>query len=73
MILREGEVVFSPADTTWVLSGHAVNNRIEAVRSSPGVNHITYTTRLNATLNEARITGTYTTSTCNYAVQLTQF
>lgn len=73
LLLRGGNAVFSPAETTWVLSGHVADDRIEATRSRPGIDHTTYATTLNATVVGSGVSGVYQTPTCTYEVRLSEY
>lgn len=73
LIIQDGEVAFAPDDGTWVLQGHVRDGNIEASHSRPSFDHKMFTTELKATQTDAKIVGTYTTSACTYAVDLTRF
>ena len=73
LIIQNDEIVFSPADATWILRGKAVNGKIDATRERPSFDHKLYKTTVALELSEDRATGTYTTPTCTYAVALNRF
>jgi hypothetical protein len=73
LIIQNGDVVFSPADTTWMLRGKAVNGKIDATRERPSFDHKLYKTTLALTLFQDRASGTYTTPSCIYAADLERF
>ena len=73
LIVQNDQVVFSPADTTWTLTGKALSENLELTRSRPSFDHKLYVTALKATLSSDRVIGTYSTPSCTYAVDLKQF
>lgn len=73
LVAQNDQIIFSPADTTWTLTGTLVGDRLELTRSRPSFDHKLYATALKATLSNDRVTGTYSTPTCTYAVDLKQF
>lgn len=73
LMIQNGDIVFSPADTTWTLRGKAVNGKIEAARERPSFDHKLYKTTLSLTLSQDRASGTYATPSCTYAADLKRF
>lgn len=73
LIVQNDQVIFSPADTTWTLTGIARGENLELTRNRPSFDHKLYATTLKATLSSDRVTGTYSTPSCTYAVDLKQF
>ena len=73
LIIQNGQVVFTPADATWTLQGTATDDRINLERSRPSFDHKLYRTSLTATLSGDRVTGSYSTPSCTYAVDLGKF
>ncbi len=73
LVIQRGEVVFAPDDGTWTLDGKLIGSTVEASRSRPSFDHKLFATELKATLTDTQATGTYTTPTCTYAVDLTRF
>lgn len=69
LLLRDGQVTFTPDEGVWVLSGTALSNgTLEADRETVGKQ--AYATHLEARWTELEVTGTYTTPRCTYAVAL---
>lgn len=73
LIIQNDQIIFSPADTTWTLTGKALGEKLEFTRSRPSFDHKLYATTLKATLSGDRVVGTYSTPSCTYAVDLKQF
>lgn len=73
LIIQNDQVVFSPADTTWTLTGKMLGENLELTRSRPSFDHKLYATTLKATLSSDRVIGTYSTPSCTYTVDLKQF
>lgn len=73
LVLQNDQVMFSPSDGTWTLSGTSQTDKIFLTRSRPGFDHKLYITTLSATRSADHVIGTYTTPSCNYAVDLKQF
>lgn len=73
LIIQNDQVIFSPADTTWTLTGKTFGEKLELTRSRPSFDHKLYVTTLKATLSTDHVVGTYSTPSCTYAVDLKQF
>ncbi len=71
IILHDGHVTFTPDEGTWVLTGTATAaGAMEATRSRQTSGAKLYETSLEARWTESKVTGTYTTPRCTYAVAL---
>ncbi len=69
--IRNGEIIFTPDETTWTLAGKAdANGALQAEHIGNGANKQPYPTRLTGTWTANAATGTYTTPRCSYVVQL---
>ena len=69
--IKANALIFAPDEGTWTLTGTLdPSGTVTATRTRPGADKKPYTTRLAATLTPQALTGTYTTPTCAYAVQL---
>lgn len=73
LIVQNGQAIFAPADTTWTLTGKALGEKLELTRSRPSFDHKLYVTTLKATMSSDRVSGTYSTPSCTYTVDLKQF
>lgn len=73
LIVQNEQAVFAPADTTWTLTGKALGEKLELTHSRPSFDHKLYATTLKATLSSDRVSGTYSTPSCTYTVDLKQF
>ena len=73
LVAQNDQIIFSPADTTWTLTGTALGEKLQLTRSRPSFDHKLYATTLTAILSSDRVTGTYSTPSCTYAVDLKQF
>lgn len=73
LIIQNEQVVFSPADTTWTLTGKTFGEKLELTHNRPSFDHKLYITTLKATLSGDHVIGTYSTPSCTYTVDLRQF
>lgn len=73
LIIQNNQAIFAPADTTWILTGKTLGENLELTRSRPSFDHKLYVTTLKATLSSDHISGTYSTPSCTYTVDLKQF
>ena len=73
LVVQNDQVVFTPTEATWTLQGKSVNGRIDLARSRPSFDHKLYSTTLTATQVNDRVSGTYSTPSCKYAVELNRF
>lgn len=69
--IKDGHLVFTPDEGTWVLTGIATQDgTVAAERVRPGANKQPYVTSLSGTWTPTTLTGTYTTPRCTFTVQL---
>jgi len=71
--VKTNALIFAPDEGTWILEGTvAPTGDVTASHTRQGANRQPYVTRLTGTLTSELLTGTYTTPTCTYTVQLTR-
>lgn len=71
LVATHGTVLFTPNEGTLMLQGAAApDGLVTAVRTTTGADKKPYALRLAARLDGDRITGTYATPRCSYAVTL---
>ena len=73
LLIRDGNVTFTPDEGTWVLNGVAGPKTLAATRSRPTADHKVYKTDLQAEWSSAAVQGTYTTPECTYRVDLSPY
>ncbi len=73
LLVRDGKLVFTPDQGTWVLEGTATADTLAAKRSRPTPDHKSYDTELQAHWNPSEVHGAYTTPFCTYRVDLTAY
>ena len=70
--IKDGSVVFSPDEGTWILTGTlAPDNTLTADKSRVASNNQVYDTTFEGRLSPGKISGTYKTPRCSYNVVLT--
>lgn len=70
-IYSDGRVIFIPEEGTIVLAGTASKQgAITATRDQPGANKRPFVSRLDASFDAGRLTGTYATPRCRFDVRM---
>lgn len=73
LTIRHDAVLFAPSSGVLTLAGHASPaGAITAQATRPDMDHRPYALSLSATLVGERITGSYRTPACTYAVSLSR-